>query len=79
MYVYSAGPQRERKALHYRVKQSDEGWGEVRAFYDTGVKNSYPTLLEYAPGQFHCVWDSSDTGDRHRTLIRYGRLDLNEQ
>jgi hypothetical protein len=76
VYVYSAGTRNERRALHYRVKPPGQGWGEIRTFFDPNVKNSYPTLLEFAPGQFHCVWDSADTPDRHRTLIRYGRLSL---
>jgi hypothetical protein len=60
------------------VKRPGEPWSAARVFFDPGVKNSYPTLLEYAPGQFHAVWDSSDSPDRHRTCIRYGRLTLPE-
>lgn len=78
VYVYNTGGRSERRALHYKVKRPGEPWGPARAFYDTGVKNSYPTLIEFAPGQFHCVWDSSDTADRHRTIIRFGRLNLND-
>ncbi|HVG97728.1 MAG TPA: sialidase family protein [Chloroflexota bacterium] len=78
VYVYSAGPRGERRALHYTVKRPGGAWGAPRAFYAPGVKNSYPTLIEYAPGRFHCVWDSSDSPDRHRTVIRYGRLDLGD-
>ena len=78
VYVYNTGARSERRDLHYKVKQPGGAWSEARAFYAPGTKNSYPTLIEYAPGQFHCVWDSGDTPDRHRTLIRYARLDLND-
>lgn len=74
LYVYSMGPHRERKGLGYKIKRPGEPWSEARVFYDPGVKNSYPTLIEYAPGQFHAVWDSSNTAERHRTMIRYGRF-----
>ncbi|HEY8744929.1 MAG TPA: sialidase family protein [Chloroflexota bacterium] len=76
IYVYNSGPAWERRALHYRVRQPGGDWAEARVFFDTGVRNSYPTLLESAPGRFHAVWDSSDSAEQHRTLIRYGRLTL---
>lgn len=79
VYVYNTGDRAARRGLHYKVKRPGEPWGEARVFFDPGVKNSYPTLIEYAPGEFHCVWDSSDTPDRHRTLIRYARLSLNQE
>ncbi len=79
VYVYSVGPYGERRGLAYKVKRPGQPWSEARAFFDTGVKNSYPTLLEYAPGQFHAVWDSSDSPDRPRTMIRYGRLSIDER
>ena len=38
-----------------------------------GVKNSYPTLIEVAPGDYRPVWDSGiDT--RPRTRILFGKL-----
>jgi hypothetical protein len=76
LYVYSAGPQGERAALHYKLKRPGQPWSDARVFFDPGVKNSYPTLLEDAPGRFHAVWDSSESAARHRTMIRYGRLAL---
>ncbi|HVB96427.1 MAG TPA: sialidase family protein [Chloroflexota bacterium] len=76
LYVYSVGAYGERRGLAYKVKPPGEPWSEARTFFDIGVKNSYPTLLEYAPGHFHAVWDSSDSPDRARTMIRYGRLSI---
>ncbi|MBN2448997.1 MAG: exo-alpha-sialidase [Lentisphaeria bacterium] len=76
VYVYNDGPpQREggRNALRYRTKPPGGVWSEEKTFYDAGVKNSYPTLLEYAPGEFHAVWDSG-TAAAHRTHIRFGKV-----
>jgi hypothetical protein len=58
------------------VRAPGRDWGAERTFFDAGVKNSYPTLVEDPEGYFHAVWDSSTSGDRARTLIRYGRLTL---
>jgi len=76
LYVYSTGPAWQRLGLAYKVQSVEGAWGPERAFYDAGVHNSYPSLIEYAPGQYHAVWDSSQDAERHRTLIRYGRLRL---
>ncbi len=74
IYVYSTGPAWERKGLAYKVKMPGAPWGNERLFYDAGVHNSYPTLLEHAPGRFYAVWDSSNDPDEERTVIRFGRL-----
>jgi hypothetical protein len=76
VYVYSVGPAWERRALAYKVRPPGGQWSEERPFFDAGVKNSYPTLIEDPGGFFHAVWDSSTSGERARTLIRYGRLTL---
>jgi hypothetical protein len=76
VYVYSVGPARERKGLAYKIKPPGETWSEERLFYDANVRNSYPTLLERTPGRFYAVWDSSNSPDRKRTVIRFGKLDI---
>ena len=63
----------ERRGLRYRVKSPGGDWSEERTFFDAGIKNSYPTLLEYAPDRFLAVWDSG-TEQLPRTSIRFGRL-----
>lgn len=79
IYVYNDGPaQREpggRMALRYKTKAAGGTWSEQRTFYDAGIKNSYPTLFEVAPGDFRAVWDSG-TPDRPRTHIHFGKLQL---
>jgi hypothetical protein len=76
VYVYSVGPAWERKGMAYKVKPPGGTWSEERVFYDANVRNSYPTLLECAPGQFCAVWDSSNSPDRKRTAIRFGRFSI---
>ena len=76
VYVYSVGPARERKGMAYKTKPPGGAWSEERVFYDADVRNSYPTLLEHAPGQFYAVWDSSNSPDRKRTAIRFGKLSV---
>lgn len=73
LYVYSDGPARSRMALRYKTKPAGGAWGAEQTFYDSGTHNSYPTLLETAPGEFRAVWDSG-TKDRHRTQIRFGKF-----
>ena len=79
IYVYNDGPaQREpggRMALRYKTKSPNAAWSEQKTFYDAGIKNSYPTLVEVAPGDFRAVWDSG-TPDRPRTHIHFGKLTL---
>lgn len=76
IYVYSPGPKGERKSLRYKLRRRGSDWGQDRLFYDGANRNSYPVLLEYAPGRFHAVWDSSDDPECKRTAIRYGRFSL---
>ena len=77
IYVYNDGPaQREpggRMALRYKTKAPSGAWSEQKTFYDAGIKNSYPTLIEVAPGDFRAVWDSG-TPTRPRTHIHFGKL-----
>jgi hypothetical protein len=83
IYVYNDGPaQREiapgfphggRTSLRYKIKPAGGKWSEEKTFYDAGIKNSYPTLIEVAPGDFRAVWDSG-TSDTPRTHIHFGKL-----
>jgi hypothetical protein len=83
LYVYNDGPaQRQiapgfphggRTSLRYKVKPTGGSWSEEETFYDAGIKNSYPTLIEVAPGDFRAVWDSG-TADTPRTHIRFGKF-----
>jgi hypothetical protein len=85
VYVYNDGPAQRDKApgfphggrtsLRYKIKPPGGVWGEEKTFYDAGIKNSYPTLVEIAPGDFRAVWDSG-TADTPRTFIRFGKLKL---
>jgi len=50
-------------------------WSEQKTFFYAGVKNSYPTLFEIAPGDYRAVWDSG-TDRRSRTQILFGKLKL---
>ena len=88
IYVYNDGPpQRDvapgfpnggRTSLRYKTKSPGGQWSEQKTFYHAGVKNSYPTLTEVAPGEFRCVWDSG-TPDRSRTHIHFGKLSLSQE
>jgi hypothetical protein len=83
IYVYNDGPaQREiapgfpnggRTSLRYKIKPAGGRWSEEKTFYHAGIKNSYPTLIEVAPGDFRAVWDSG-TADTPRTHIQFGKL-----
>ena len=78
VYVYNDGPaqsQGGRMALRYKTKAPGGSWSQEKTFYDAGIKNSYPTLIEVAPGDFRAVWDSG-TADRPRTHIHFGKLKL---
>ena len=85
VYVYNDGPAQRDKApgfphggrtsLRYKTKPSGGVWSEEKIFYDAGIKNSYPTLVEVAPSDFRAVWDSG-TADTLRTVIRFGKLKL---
>ncbi len=83
IYVYNDGPaQRKiapgfphggRTSLCYKIKPAGGKWSAEKTFYDAGIKNSYPTLIEVAPGDFRAVWDSG-TAERPRTHIRFGKI-----
>jgi hypothetical protein len=77
LYVYNDGPAQpapgSRTALRYKTKPPGGAWSEERTFFDAGIKNSYPTLIEVAPRDFRAVWDSG-TADTPRTHIRFGKF-----
>lgn len=77
VYVYNDGPANPaptgRTALRYKTKPAGGTWSTEKTFYDAGIKNSYPTLIEVAPGDFRAVWDSG-TKDRNRTHIQFGKF-----
>jgi hypothetical protein len=85
IYVYNDGPaQRDKTAdfpyggrtsLRYKTKSAAGAWSEQKTFYDAGIKNSYPALIEVEPGEFRAVWDSG-TVDTPRTQIRFGKFSL---
>ena len=63
------------RRAHQSVDEKRHGgaWSSEKTFYDAGIKNSYPTLIEVAPGDFRAVWDSG-TKDRNRTHIHFGKF-----
>ena len=83
IYVYNDGPARReitpefphggRMSLRYKIKPVGGKWSEEKTFFDAGIKNSYPTLIEVRPGDFRAVWDSG-TAERPRTHIHFGKL-----
>ncbi len=77
VYVYNDGPANPaptgRTSLRYKTKPPGGAWSAEKTFYDAGIKNSYPTLIEVAPGDFRAVWDSG-TKDRNRTHIQFGKF-----
>jgi hypothetical protein len=74
LYVYNDAPASPaptgRLALRYKLKPAGGSWGAEKTFYDAGIKNSYPTLIEVAPVDFRAVWDSG-TKDRSCTHIHF--------
>lgn len=86
IYVYNDGPPQGDKtpefpnggriSLRYKTKPPGGDWSEEKTFFHAGIKNSYPTLVEVAPGEYRCVWDSG-TPSRPRTHIHFGKLSLN--
>ena len=75
IYVYNDGPAFSRMALRYKLKPANGTWSDAHTFFDAGIHNSYPTLIETTPGEFRAVWDSGDE-KRHRRSIRFGKLPL---
>ena len=84
IYVYNDGPaQRDktwpgfpnggRVSMRYKTKQPGGEWSAQKTFYDAGLKTSYPTLVEVAPGDFRAVWDNG-TETQSRTRILFGKL-----
>lgn len=76
VYVYSDNPDRE--GLYYKVKPAGGTWSEAKLFFGGNTRNSYPTLIEDRPGEWLCVWDSSNDINVRRSVIRFGRLKLAE-
>ena len=72
IYVYSN--RADRRGLYYKSRKPGGDWSKEKTFYFNNDRNSYPTLLEDSPGEWLAVWDSSNTPDRRRTVIRFGRL-----
>jgi hypothetical protein len=75
LYVYNDGPAGSRMALRYKIKPPGAAWSPEQTFFDASIKNSYPTLIEIAPGEFRAVWDSGDS-KRTRRSIRFGKFSL---
>jgi|694.fasta_scaffold00031_107 hypothetical protein len=85
IYVYNDGPPQRvktpefpnggRMSLRYKIKPPGGVWSNERTFYDAGIKNSYPTLIQVSPGEFRAVWDSG-TVDTARTHIHFGKFSL---
>ena len=77
LYVYNDGPPAPagRMSLRYKLKPAGGTWSTEKTFYDAGIKNSYPTLVEVAPGQYRAVWDSG-TRERSRTHIQFGKFQV---
>lgn len=72
LYVYSN--EAARRGLYYKTREPGGDWSDEQTFYEADNRNSYPTLLEDKPGRWLAVWDSSDSPDRRRTVIRFGRF-----
>ncbi|MBL9205435.1 MAG: exo-alpha-sialidase [Opitutaceae bacterium] len=75
LYVYNDDVAGVRKSLRYKFKPAGGAWSAEKTFYDAGIKNSYPSLIEVAPGDFRAIWDSG-TKDRARTHIQFGKFRL---
>lgn len=74
-YIYNDGPAWYRKNLKYKIKPPGKKWSEELTFFDANVKNSYPSVIEIAPGELRVVWDSGD--EKHgRKQIRFGKLKI---
>ncbi len=77
IYVYSDKP--EREGLYYKVKSPGGAWSARKLFFGGNTRNSYPTLIEDEPGEWLCVWDSSDDIKVRRSVIRFGRLRVDSE
>ena len=76
IHIYNTGDRWERRELWYQTRPPEGDWSEPRLFYSNNNRNSYATLIEEKPGQWACVWDSSNDPEKVRTAIRFGRLKL---
>lgn len=85
LYVYNDGPAQRslapgfpfggRTSLRYKIQMPAGNWLEEKTFFDAGIKNSYPSLVEVTPGDFRAVWDSG-TAENPRTHIRFGKFKI---
>ena len=85
LYVYNDGPAQRslapgfpfggRTSLRYKIQMPAGNWLEEKTFFDAGIKNSYPSLVEVSPGDFRAVWDSG-TAENPRTHIRFGKFKI---
>ena len=85
LYVYNDGPAQRslapgfpfggRTSLRYKIQMPAGNWLEEKTFFDAGIKNSYPSLVEVSPGDFRAVWDSG-TAEKPRTHIRFGKFKI---
>ena len=73
-YIYVYNDNANREGLWYKTKTNGEKWSQPKRFYHENNRNSYPTLVEEKPGQWIAVWDSSNSPEKKRTSIRFGRL-----
>lgn len=73
IYIYNDSE--ERRGLWYKLRSSGGDWSAAREFFFANTRNSYPTLIEEAPGEWLATWDSSTDPDVRRTAIRFGRFD----
>lgn len=77
-YIYNDGPAKgreSRKTLRYKLKDKGGIWSGERTFYDSGTKNSYPSVIEVKQGDLRIVWDSG-TVTETRTRIMFGKLKI---
>lgn len=73
-HIYVYGNSAERRGLYYKIRKPGGNWSSEKTFYFNKDRNSYPTLVEDQRGEWLAVWDSSDSPDQRRTIIRFGRL-----
>ena len=78
-YIYVYNDSAERRGLWYKSRSQSGDWSKASLFYHDNNKNSYPTLIEDKPGAWLAVWDSSNSPDRIRTAIRFGRLTVGDR
>ena len=62
-------------SLRYKIRMPRGNWLGERTFFDAGIKNSYPSLVEVSPCDFRAVWDSG-TAEKARTHIRFAKFKI---